>query len=349
MKRALFSALLLVLLPAAGFAQPGIQSYLDPIKAIFFNFDPIGWYPEAAPQLGDLARCGLRGPVQVVCHHQRVDTAMPDGGEIIYSGSNFWAEAESIDTLWFSPKGELQAIVLPARESSLWPGVTMPQEGYAAKSADGRRDYLYFIFAAENVNRTAPQRQLTHLKYNYDSDGRLSGISYRVFYEENGRFEEYAPFSQPEWMTFRYEGGVLRSATRDDATLMYNAQGLVSSLAWRDAYKGEYTYDAQGRPLTLTHQRVEPGMDEDEYIKTRFTFTYNEQGDPAKVTDETWSCNSAWKPLTAAPSKTVYTFTYEYDEAGNWTRAEGRIARGAEAPRLVITNTRELHYYPAGE
>ena len=157
------------------------------------------------------------------------------------------------------------------------------------------------------------------------------------------KWEEFGSGDNVTW-TFDYDAnGSLASGKGPLNMSLTYKNGQLTKMQEGTFKPVTYTYDATGRLTSFKYYMIDGWDDEDFYNEMSSTLTYNEHGDISKAVKETWECNSKWQRRRVNLSET-YTFTYTYDEKGNWTKAVVYSKNGNNPRQLAFTINRVITY-----
>jgi len=184
-----------------------------------------------------------------------------------------------------------------------------------------------------------------------DARGNFTREIYRAYSLENGQWREFGgvDLGNVVWSCGYDANGTLTSGTlrTDDGKATYQNGQMVSLKMTGLDKPTTYTYDSNGQMTGMKTFVYDSFDDEEWYTEKVLTFSYNQQGDIAKVEKVEWDDTPTWVHKKRN-EQTTYTFTYTYDAQGNWTKAVVAMrtnARGrVKTQAAAITVTRVITY-----
>ena len=332
----LFLAACAVVLATTGQAQ---VTYMRTNNYFLNRFTDIGfesydWRYE--PLKTDLERGRLKGNVV------RVVTTIKD------KSGNQYGDSFS-DTTLYNAQGNILRVSAPKVDAYNPKQKFRPDTWEFEYDAKGRlKQYTWWTESA-GMYGTNLQKHIHTMEQ--DARGNFTREIYRAYSLENGQWREFGgvDLGNVVWSCGYDANGTLTSGTlrTDDGKATYQ-NGQLVSLKMKDLDKPmTYTYDANGQ-MTGMKVYVYDAYDDDEwYTEKILTFSYNQQGDIAKVERVEWDDTKTWVHKKRN-EQTTYTFTYTYDAKGNWTKAvvAMRTNIGGKISNLpaAITVTRAISY-----
>ena len=339
-KRTLTAVVASLLLSTAAQADivPGIFNLLPIQECTPETFLEIERSPFMFPQMSHHDYMGLHGNVESLVTTRRA-----------YDSGFAFADKAS-DTISLNANGMITRIAMLRYN---YDGKLMPTATLIIQYDGALMMKSVYEHPEENINVQgfAWSRDIKDFRRN--SQGQLTQVYQTYYWGPSLQELELQDFATKPLIQYTYDQqGRLSSITGDilnNFTLHLNTKGqlTVCKAPANDPNKvppTKFTYDQQGRMASASQFNID-GMDDVFNYEQNVAFTYNEKGDPVKVTNTMWRCNNSWTRSRREFSST-YAITYEYDKQGNWTKATVKKTEGGKV-KVTDVFTRTLKYRSA--
>lgn len=337
-QRTLAALAALLLLPAVATADyvPGIFNLLPIQNCAPESFMEIERSPFMFPQTSHHDYMGLRGNVEQLVTTRRA-----------YDSGYAFADKAS-DTISLNADGMITRMAMFRYN---YDNTVMPTATLVIQYDGGRMVKSTYESPSKNANVQGFAWSRDVKDFRWNSQGLLTQVDQTYYWGPSLRELELQDFATKTLIRYAYDQqGRVSSVTGDilnNCTMYLNAKGQLTTCKSpsndpNQAPAPKFTYDQQGRMASISQFYID-GMDDEVFnYEQNVVFTYNEKGDPTKVTNTMWRCNDRWG-RSQREFGNSFAITYEYDAQGNWTKA---TVKKTESGKVKVSDvfTRTLKY-----